>query len=63
MPSANDPNDHAARRSAGASGMGPQPHPGHDAERALGAEEQLGEVGADGGGRRAAGAHDVAARP
>ena len=31
-----------------------------DAERALGAEEQLGEVGPDGAGRRAAGAHDRA---
>ena len=40
--------------------MGPQPDPGHDAERALGTEEQLGEVGPDGGGRRAAGAHDGA---
>ena len=42
--------------------MGPQPDPRHDAERALGPEEQLREVGADGGGRRAAGAHDVATR-
>ena len=31
-----------------------------DAERALGAEEQLGEVGSDGRRRGAAGAHDLA---
>ena len=41
-------------------GVGPQPDPGDDAERALRPEEQLVEVGPDGGGRRAAGAHDGA---
>ncbi len=37
--------------------MGAQPDPGDDAERALGTEEELGEVGPDGGRRCAAGAH------
>ncbi len=40
--------------------MGPQPYPGDDAERALGPDEQLGEVGTGGGGGRAARAHDRA---
>ena len=39
-------------------GMGAQPHPGDDAERALGAEEQSAEVGSGGRRRCAAGAHD-----
>ena len=42
--------------------VGAQPHPGDHAERALRAEEQLGQVGADGAGRRAAGAHDPCRR-
>src|SRR6185436_13532623 len=39
--------------------MGPQPHPGDDAEGALGTDEQLVEVGTDGGGRGTAGPHDA----
>ena len=38
--------------------MGLQPRPGDDAERALGAHEELVEVGADRLARLAAGAHD-----